>query len=263
MLAHLALALLASAPPNPAPAYRPAVFSAPHHLTLPYRLHVPDLPASGARLPLVVWLHDILGVGSDNLHQISGSNGWAAALFVSPATRRRYPCFVLAPQCPRGLLWFNPITRGPSRALQSVLPLIAQLEARYPIDTTRIYLAGQSMGGYAVWSLLESHPGDFAAAIVAAGAGRPSKAASFASTPVWIFHGAWDMLVPVFEARRMNHALTEAGGHPLYTEFPFLGHGNACWRRVFSQEFFLIPWLFAQSRTPARAAAPPPPSGAN
>lgn len=243
----LAPALLASAPPKPASVYLPKVFPAPNGLQLPYRLYIP--PAARApnspRFPLVLWLHDILGVGSNNLRQISGSNAFAASLFVSPETQSAHPSFVLAPQCPRGQLWSNPFSRRPSRALAAVLDLLDSLESQYPIDPARIYLAGQSMGGYAVWSLLAARPNAFAAAIVAAGAGRPSQAPSFASTPVWIFHGAWDLIVPVFEARRMRDALIRAGASPRYTEFPTLGHGNPCWRRIFTREPTLIPWLFS------------------
>jgi dipeptidyl aminopeptidase/acylaminoacyl peptidase len=46
-------------------------------------------------------------------------------------------------------------------------------------------------------------------------------------TPVWVFHGDADALVPVTEARQMVEALTASGANVKYTKYPDIGHGHA------------------------------------
>ncbi|MBQ7637595.1 MAG: prolyl oligopeptidase family serine peptidase [Clostridia bacterium] len=57
------------------------------------------------------------------------------------------------------------------------------------IDPTRIYIAGYSTGGSAVWDMLASYPGFFAAAVPAAAVFQPSseEVAQIGKTAVWIF----------------------------------------------------------------------------
>jgi poly(3-hydroxybutyrate) depolymerase len=47
-----------------------------------------------------------------------------------------------------------------------VLRVLEEMRARYPVDPDRVYLAGYSMGGSGVWTLLAHHPDIFAAAQV-------------------------------------------------------------------------------------------------
>jgi dipeptidyl aminopeptidase/acylaminoacyl peptidase len=44
-----------------------------------------------------------------------------------------------------------------------------------------------------------------------------------ACMPVWIFHGA-DDIVPVTESRRMTEAMKQIGAEVRYTEYPGVGH---------------------------------------
>jgi predicted peptidase len=43
-------------------------------------------------------------------------------------------------------------------------------------------------------------------------------------TPVWMFHGADDPLIPASESRRMAAALRALGSEVHYTELPGTGH---------------------------------------
>ena len=43
----------------------------------------------------------------------------------------------------------------------------------------------------------------------------------------------------------MIQAIKDAGGHPIYTEYPGVGH--ACWDLAIANPK-LLPWLFAQQR---------------
>ncbi len=220
---------------------------------LRYRLFIPENYDPQIRYPLMLWLHDILGVGNDNHKQTEGSNESGVDLWIAAETQSKYPAFVLAPQCPFGSLWVNFLHRTPSRALLCVLDLLDQLQQDYSIDADRLYVSGQSMGAFATWALLAFRPQLFAAAVPVSGGGKPGKAHLFAHVPIWAFHGRLDPIVPVHESHRMIAALRRAGGEPLLSEFPTQAHGVRFWKVVF-REAGLADWVFGQKRKPPLAA---------
>jgi predicted peptidase len=148
------------------------------------------------------------------------------------------------------------------------LAALAQAIEEFNGDPERIYLTGLSMGGYGAWNLAARHPGRFAAlAPVCGGIAAPSRpnrpseipefipavedrenpyasvAGRIGRTPVWVFHGEADPVVPVEESRRMVLALRAAGGEARYSEFIGVGHDS--WNRAYAEpEFF--PWLFSK-----------------
>ena len=216
---------------------------------LNYRLFIPDgYEKSQERYPLVVWMHDYYGAGTDNRSQIENTNAPGAMVWTSAANQERHPCFVLAPQCPRSPLWVDFETHAQSKRLKLLPRLVADLEKLYPLDVDRVYLVGQSIGAFAVWSLLETNSSLFAAGVPVAGGGNPAGAAKSATIPVWVFHGATDGVVPVAKSREMVAALKKAGGDPRYTEFAHLGHELRCWQAVFHNPEFQE-WLFSQRRS--------------
>jgi predicted peptidase len=64
------------------------------------------------------------------------------------------------------------------------------------------------------------------------------------NTPVWIFHGADDDIVPVTESQRMYAAMKEIGADVHYTEFPGVRH--AAWDKAYDDPK-LFPWLFSKA----------------
>src|SRR5262245_9263812 len=66
--------------------------------SLPYRLLKPDDydKVGNDRYPLVVFLHGIVGRGTDNKKQLRSG----VEEFVKDATRKKHPCFLAVPQCP-------------------------------------------------------------------------------------------------------------------------------------------------------------------
>lgn len=138
-----------------------------------------------------------------------------------------------------------PTAREPSSPMGSLLGLLDTLAETWPIDPTRRYLVGNSMGGFGVFDLLARRPGDFAAAVVLCGGGDETRAAEIAHVPVWLFHAADDAEVPVVRSRSMRDALCQAGAAPRYTEFASGGH--PVWERAFAEPG-LAAWLFAQRR---------------
>ena len=68
---------------------------------LPYRLMKPEPIEQDKRYPLVLFLHGAGERGDDNDRQLKH----AAAEFAKDENRKKYPCFFVAPQCPKGKSW--------------------------------------------------------------------------------------------------------------------------------------------------------------
>jgi predicted peptidase len=208
--------------------------------TLLYRLFVPENYDRKQKYPLVLFLHGGGGRGNDNLKQIQGGNGYLIDLFTGPETQIRYPCFVVAPQSPQEG-WVEDDSITPTRYLQLVFELLNDLQTTYSIDRGRLYVSGQSLGGFGTFAIISEHPRLFAAAVPICGGGDETKASRFTRTPVWAFHGEKDEAVAVERSRKMVAAIKKAGGQARYTEYA--GEGHLIWGKVV-KEPELLPWLF-------------------
>ncbi len=209
-----------------------------------YGFFVPQLIRTDRAYPLIVYLHG-------KKDTVSWDLGW----YHDPV-QGEDPCFVLTPKSVAetqgwGSSW-NPEHSGD---MKKTLALMDSLIAAYPIDTNRLYIHGASMGGFGVFSVLAKEPGLFAAAYAICGGGDPSTAKSLAGTPLWIFHGSEDDIVPVTFSRSLYDAILRAGGRKVrYTEYAGVGH--AAWTPA-GQEPDLAPWLLAQVKG-ARHGGPAP-----
>jgi predicted peptidase len=236
---------------------RASTFSLPSaRYPLPYRLYIPG-PVVG-KIPLIVWLHSTDGRGSDDVRQL----GPEVELLVSARVQAAGPAFVLAPQCPEGDKWANRDATFPLRpydlaaspesdAARATVALVQSLVAQHPIDPSRIYLMGFSMGGSGTWDMLMRHPGLFAAGVPIAGVADVSRADLLATTPVWSFHGELDETSPVRNGRTMFEALRARGAPARFTELAGVAHGSV---GPALQEPELFRWLFAQRRQGYRGA---------
>ena len=208
--------------------------------TMRYLLFRPKDAATDQSLPLVLSLH---GGGprrkfEDLLEPYAPGFDYGLGRFVAEETQRAHPCLVLAP-------WSN--QRGWDEENQRlVLGVIATLPREFKIDTRRIYITGQSMGGFGTWSMITAHPEIFAAAVPICGGGTPRDAAQARHIPVWALHGSGDGVVPVAQTRDMIAALQKSGAKPIYWEYQDATHAETAERAYCEPE--LIEWLFAQSR---------------
>jgi predicted peptidase len=200
---------------------------------LPYRVMKPEGYKKDAKdvYPLVVFLHGAGERGDDNAAQLKHG----VADFAREDRRKKHPCFLIAPQCPKNQFWNGDL----------VLALIDAVAKEFPVDKKRIYVTGLSMGGYATWDLLGRKPDLFAAAIPICGGGDVKKAEKFAKVSIWCFHGDKDGAVKVESSRSMIKALEKASGKPKYTEYEGVGHDS--WTRTYSDEK-VHEWLFAQKK---------------
>ncbi|NJO88627.1 MAG: prolyl oligopeptidase family serine peptidase [Chloroflexia bacterium] len=228
--------------------------------TLPYNLLIPKEFADSfndgrekaleeKKFPLVLFLHGAGERGTDNEKQI----GHIKKLFIDSANREKYQVFVVAPQCPEGKKWVEVdwsakshiIPTEPSWAMSNAISLIEDIIENYPVDTTRIYVTGLSMGGYGTWDVISRYPEKFAAAIAICGGGDEKMAKKIKNIPIWAFHGSNDKVVPVSRSRNMINAIKMAGGNPKYTEYKGVGHGS--WINAYNEKL-LLDWLFEQKK---------------
>lgn len=229
--------------------YEPRVFANPAGAKLPYRWLAPASLEPGRKYPLVLFLHGAGERGTNNSAQLVHGT----KLYLDAANRAKFPCFVLAPQCPAGKQWVDMPWGGdkgtqppqPSEPMKLVLELLDTLPKIAPVDLDRIYVTGLSMGGYGTWDLITRFPDRFAAGAPVCGGGDDTVAARAAKVPIWAFHSDDDTVVKVIRSRNMLAAIRAAGGQPKYFEYFGLGHGS--WGRAYSEPE-LLPWMFAQRR---------------
>lgn len=215
---------------------------------LNFRLLKPEHIKKGKKYPLVLFFHGSGERGDDNISQLK----WGVRQFASNKNRKKYPAFVVAPQCPFNAQWVNinynnfpvKLPSKPSRYIVLSIELVQYLEKEFPVDPQRIYVTGISSGGYATWAAIERMPYMFAAAVPIAGGGDPNLANLIAHVPIWAFQGGRDDEVPRKFSNVMIKALKKFGGHPRYTIYPKLGHTQT-WVKAY-RSHALYRWLFHQ-----------------
>ncbi len=219
--------------------------------TLLYRILSPQDPRLGKTYPLVLFLHGAGERGSDNGRQLI----WGAGAFINGKNLKKYPCYVLAPQCPEGKRWLevhwgldaHEMPPQSSETLSLVIELLETLRTDAAVDPRRFYVTGLSMGGYGTWDIISRMPETFAAAVPICGGGDEKQAAKLVSMPIWVFHGDEDTSVPVARSRNMVNAIRDAGGKKIrYTEYPGVGHGS--WKPAYADPK-LIKWMFRQKKS--------------
>ncbi len=214
-----------------------------------YRLMEPAAVAPGEHYPLVIFLHGIGERGTDNATQLRLFPSWMA----TAEARSAYPCYLLAPQCRPDTYWVetpratdrNLPRAPPGPMMQAVLAAVDDVIASFPIDESRLYLTGLSMGGFGAWDLGTRAAERWAAVAPICGGGDELYAERLAGVPVWAWHGDADDVVPVGRSRVMVDAIRRAGGTPRYTELTGVGHDS--WTPAYTSREFLD-WMFAQRR---------------
>lgn len=238
--------------------YQKKTFTGPDGRVLPYRILYPEGYQQGQQYPLVVFLHGAGERGDNNEAQLTHG----ARLFADSAMRRQYPAVVVFPQCANDDYWARieapevdgkrqfsfPFFEAPAPSLSLVSALIDQLMAsnELRIDPFRVYLGGLSMGAMGTFELLARRPHTFAAAFAICGGGHPLLTSLYAPhTPLWIFHGDADPVVPVQLSQRMVQSIENQGIWVRYNEYPGVGHDS--WTQAFAEPQ-LLPWLFTHRK---------------
>ncbi|MDF1661429.1 MAG: alpha/beta hydrolase-fold protein [Planctomycetota bacterium] len=156
--------------------------------------------------------------------------------------QKREPFFLLAPQCPNDSYWI--LHR------ESLTRLLDEFLGSYPVDRSRIYLTGVSMGAETSWLLALQNPDLFAAFVPVCGRGPwwadfPNVAGELNRLPIWAFHGDADTIMPVQHSRALVARVNDCGGSARYTEYEGVDHDS--WNRAFKEDE-MYDWLFQQRR---------------
>ncbi len=217
---------------------------------LKYRLLAPANIEAGKKYPVILFLHGSGERGTDNRAQLK----FLPTLLSDPEMRKKYPCFLIAPQCPPDRRWGSIDWKGGKTTydanlgdeLQAAFDALKEVMASQPIDADRVYLTGLSMGGYGSWELATRHPEVFAAVAPICGGGDKTDVKPLAGLPLWAWHGDADPAVNVERSREMIAAIKVAGGKPKYTELPGVGHNS--WDAAYTRPDGVVPWIFTQVR---------------
>lgn len=216
----------------------------------PYQVYVPSNWTKAKKWPVILFLHGAGERGDDGLIQTE--------VGIGSAIRRhpdRIPAVVVMPQCAKNHWWLEPDMQA------QALKALEQTMKEFNGDVTRTYLTGLSMGGNGTWAIASSNPGKFAALAPVCAPARISPkygvqvkaeetseeryktyAEKIGKTPVWIFHGDADTVVPVTESRMMVEALKASGNDVRYNEYPGVGHDS--WNKAYAEPE-LFTWLLS------------------
>lgn len=218
-----------------------------------FRVFAPKGWTRKKKWPVILFLHGAGERGDDNVAQVNVGIGPAIL-----RQRESLGFIVVLPQCHRNRWWTEPDMQA------QALKALDQAVEEFNGDPKRTYLTGLSMGGYGSWFMAAGNPGRFAAYAVVCGGIRPpprvslpaaaappttagdpyaAVAAKVGKTPVWVFHGAADPVVPVSESRKMVEALKAAGGNVRYNEYEGIGHNS--WDKAYAEPE-LFGWLLSQ-----------------
>jgi len=155
--------------------YKNPITKKMENLKLEMAAYEPKSLKSGVKKPLIIWLHGQGEGGTDPDIDILGTETSALAkeeiqkYFTSGGTDTK-GAFVLAVQSPT--YWMdegdgtNGNGSGISRYTQILMDTIKEYVKHNPyVDTNRIYLAGDSNGGYMTVNMIITYPNYFAAAV--------------------------------------------------------------------------------------------------
>ncbi|MFC1806574.1 prolyl oligopeptidase family serine peptidase [Planctomycetota bacterium] len=195
-----------------------------------YLLFVPESDGQGGRRwPLILFLHGA-GERGDDLELVK-KHGPPKIVEQRPD----FPFVVVSPQCSAGETW----------SVDVLTALLDEVTSEDPVDISRVYLTGLSMGGYGTWDLACAHPARFAAIAPVCGGGRGLLAHKLRDVPVWAFHGAEDDVVPLSASKHMVDAVNRASGKAGLTVYPEAGHDS--WTETYDNPA-LYEWFLEHRR---------------
>jgi len=205
--------------------------------------------AKNKKIPVLIYLHGA-GGGRPPLARLGMQ---ANALRRGIEQYGKGPCYIVVPQC-------LPTKKNGELATwepDDLNLLLDDLLDKFPVDSNRVYLTGNSMGGYGCWVWGGHSPGRLAAVapvVGGIGPGGPKDvspkitewAKNLAKVPVYAFAGGKDRVVPAERSERMVREIRKAGGkHAKLKIYPDAGH-NARQLVFGGREFY--DWMFAQSK---------------
>ena len=210
-----------------------------HGIVYRFQVYLPeDFRRSKSKSwPIILFLHGRGERGAEGMWQTQ--IGLPMELRDHP---ERWPFIVVMPQCPHPSFWTD------SAMLEMAMAALDRETAEFGADPQRTYLTGLSMGGYGVWELAKMYPKRWAAIAIASGgvfwSYAPERwravavlpleyAHAIGRTPIWLFHGSEDTVVPTRESELMYSAFKADGGHIRLWIYQGLHHDS--WTRAYNE----------------------------
>ena len=206
------------------------------HGELRYTVYLPESYDSQKEYPFLLYLHG----GSIGYHRSNGRTPWTTDLgnseYAESIANSIKDCIIFAPQAPgapqeikdaKSAYWSefasgmvtkfsvdnsasSPYLRAVEKMMENFLEKgISHNGSIYTVDASRLYVAGHSMGGIGVYTILRDCPDMFAAALIGSGIGDPDSVDLWKSTPVRIVHGTKDATISYKAAEVMIEALKD------------------------------------------------------
>lgn len=229
-----------------------------HEMTLDGQLYkwsviIPEgVEPGGAGL---LFLHGYGECGTDGMRQLGV--GLPPAIGANP---ERWPFVIIAPQKPvHNSEW--------EHHEKAVLIMLDRAVEAGLYDADRLAITGLSQGGHGTIAIGGRNADRFRAAVPVCGynaarfdnnqvrtvretttaedAAVVEAAERLKGTPVWLYHGGKDNVVPPEESRSLHAALEEIGGNVRYTEVPEANHNS--WDDAYG-DAALARWLVEQTR---------------
>ena len=182
-----------------------------HHFNFNYVLNLPKDYDETKKYPLVFFLHGA-GERGDDL-DVACRHGYMKHVREEGA---EYPFIFVGPQCPNGKYW--------ACYTESLFAFLDYICETLPVDRDRIYLTGLSMGGTGTWMLAMAEPERFAAIAPICGSGICWYGGQLVNTPIMVYHGDCDDVVPIGDSIEMLQSVNKRGGHAEIKICYGLGH---------------------------------------
>lgn len=157
------------------------VYTADDGTELMYNLYVPE--NTDEALPLVLFMPDATGEGSDPVRTLTESRG--SVCWATEEWQSEHPCIVLCPQ----------YESSNGDDLTYTVGLVQYIVDNYNVDESRIYTVGQSSGTIRSIKLMIDYPELFAAGMLVAGQGQDGyeeRLGELAGQTIWLICSAGD-----------------------------------------------------------------------
>ena len=196
-----------------------------------YVKYLPKDYDESKKYPIVFFLHGA-GERGDDL-DVACRHGYMKHVRESDA---EYPFIFVAPQCPDEKYW--------GCYTESLIAFFDYMCNSLPVDRERVYLTGLSMGGTGTWMLAMAERDRFAAIAPICGSGIYWFGEALVNTPIMIYHGDCDEVVPIQDSIAMMKSVNMRGGNAQikiiyggsHDAWEVAYHGDELWKWMLSHK---------------------------